>query len=211
MGLFSLFRRPPHERSGFLLYGQAVATARHGWFYRDPAEPATRGLGVPDTRGLGVPDTRGLGVPDTLDGRFDVVGLHAILLIQRLRSDPDKEGAKLAQAVFDAMFADMDQNLRQMGVGDLSVGKKVKDMWNAFHGRAQAYEPALTACAPAALAVALQRNIWRDEAAEPTPAAARLAAHALACAAALGAQPLAALVAGQVRFPAPPEEDADAA
>ena len=72
-------------------------------------------------------------------GHF-LVGLHAALLIRRLRRDPDPRGAALAQAVFDAMFADMDINLREMGVSDLTVGKRVKRMWEAFHGRAQAYE-----------------------------------------------------------------------
>ena len=62
-----------------------------------------------------------LGVPDTLDGRFDLIALHAFLLIHRLQDAPEP-GPALAQAVFDAMFRDMDQNLREIGVGDLSVG-----------------------------------------------------------------------------------------
>jgi cytochrome b pre-mRNA-processing protein 3 len=189
MGLFSLFRRKPHERTGFLLYGQAVAAARDPWFYGT------------------------LGVPDTLDGRFDTVGLHAILLIQRLRTDPDPVGQTLAQAVFDAMFADMDQNLRQMGVGDLSVGKKNRAMWEAFHGRARAYEPALAAGDSAALGVALLRNIWRQEPNPEAPAAAvsALTVHALATARALAAQPLAGLLRGEARFPPTPGQVADAA
>lgn len=189
MGLFSLFRRKPHERRGFVLYGQAVAAARDPWFYRR------------------------LGVPDTLDGRFDLVGLHAVLLIQRLRTDPDPAGRALAQAVFDAMFADMDQNLRQMGVGDLSVGKKNRAMWEAFHGRARAYEPALAAGDGAALGVALLRNIWRQEPNPDAPAAAvsALAVHALATGRALAAQPMAGLLQGEVRFPPTPGEMDDAA
>src|SRR3954454_16241388 len=100
MGLSALFRRKPHERAGFQLYGAAVAAARDPWFFGP------------------------LGVPDSLDGRFDLVGLHVALLIRRLRRDPDPRGAVLAQAVFDAMFADMDINLREMGVSDLAVGKR---------------------------------------------------------------------------------------
>jgi cytochrome b pre-mRNA-processing protein 3 len=192
MGLFTLFRRKPHERAGFELYGAAVAAARN-------------------------PDLfRALGVPDTLDGRFDLVGLHVALLIRRLHRDADPLGRELAQAVFDAMFADMDVTLREMGVGDLSVGKRVKRMWEAFHGRARAYEAALDAGDRPALAVALARNVWRGAAPgmagdAPGPAAFRLAALAEAQDAALAGQPLPDLAAGRVRFRAATEfADAEA-
>ena len=101
----------------FALYAAAVAAAREPWFYQ------------------------ALGVPDTLDGRFDLVALHAFLLIHRLQAAPDP-GPALAQAVFDAMFSDMDNNLREIGVSDLRVGKRVRAMWEAFHGRAKAYASA---------------------------------------------------------------------
>ena len=147
-------------------------------------------------------------MPDSLDGRFDLVGLHVALLIRRLRRDPDPRGAVLAQAVFDAMFADMDINLREMGVSDLAVGRRVRAMWEAFHGRAQAYEAAVEAGDAAALAAALQRNVWRAEG-EASAAAGLLAAQALRVAAALAEQPIAALLRGEARFPAP-EVPADA-
>jgi cytochrome b pre-mRNA-processing protein 3 len=188
MGLLALFRRRPHERAGFQLYGAAVAAARDPWFFG------------------------GLGAPDSLDGRFDLVGLHVALLIRRLRTDPDKRGAALAQAVFDAMFADMDLNLREMGVGDMVVGKRMRRMWEAFHGRAHAYEAALDAGDGAALAEALQRNVWRAEPGDGDPphAARALAAQAMRAAAALAEQPFAALLRGEAHFPAP-ERPADAA
>ena len=175
MGLLGLFGRKPHERAGFDLYGAAVAAARQPRFFAE------------------------LGGPDTLDGRFDLVPLHVALLIRRLRRDPDVAGPKLAQAVFDAMFADMDVNLREMGVGDLVVGKRVKRMWEAFHGRAAAYEAAVDAGDAAALAAALARNIWRGEP-PPAGAAAQLAAHALAVAELLAPQPMATLKRGQALF-----------
>jgi len=183
MGLFALFRRKPHERTGFELYVAAVAAARDPWFFNP------------------------IGAPDTLNGRFDLVGLHVALLIRRLRRDPDPRGPELAQAVFDAMFSDMDINLREMGVGDLAVGKRVKRMWEAFHGRARAYEAALDAGDPMALAAALLRNVWRQEPGEgePPAGAQRLAAHAMTTAAALEAQPLEALLQGRLRFPRPVE------
>ncbi|SDC27373.1 ubiquinol-cytochrome C chaperone family protein [Belnapia rosea] len=185
MGLLALFRRKPHERTGFELYGAAVTAARDPWFFGP------------------------LGVPDTLDGRFDLVGLHVALLIRRLRTDPDPLGAALAQAVFDAMFADMDINLREMGAGDMSIGKRVKRMWEAFHGRCLAYEAALDSGDEAALAAAIERNVWRSEAAARDPAL-RLARHAFRSAEALATQPLASLRRGEPPFPAP-SEPADAA
>ncbi len=172
MGLFGLFGTR-HERAGFELYGAAVRAARDAWFYA------------------------ALGVPDTLDGRFDLVGVHVFLLIRRLRPLP-APGPALAQSVFDAMFHDMDVNLREMGVGDLSVGKKVRAMWEAFHGRAVAYEAAMADADVDRLAVALRRNIWRDEGFEGE--ARQLAEIVLARDAALARQPLAELSAGKATF-----------
>lgn len=174
MGLLSMFRRRPHERAGFELYGAAVAAARA------PALFAS------------------LGIPDTVEGRFDLVSLHVALLIRRLRTDPDARGPALAQAVFDAMFADMDLNLREMGVGDLSVGKKVRQAWEAFHGRALAFEAALDSADAAALPAALARNVWRGE--PPAGAAERLAAVARAQAAHLAGQGIDALAAGRATY-----------
>ena len=176
MGLFGLLRRRPHERAGFELYSAAVNAARQPAFFD------------------------GAGVPDTLDGRFDLVSLHVALLIRRIRRDADPRAKDLAQAVFDAMFADMDVNLRELGVGDLAVGKRVKLMWEAFHGRAAAYEAALEAGDGAALEAALERNVWRGAA--PDGGAAKLARHALAVDAALAKQDFAALAAGRAEFPA---------
>ncbi|MGX9965382.1 ubiquinol-cytochrome C chaperone family protein [Roseomonas sp. F4] len=175
MGLLGFFTRKPHERAGFELYAAAVGAARRPGFFA------------------------GLGAPDTLDGRFDLVSLHVALLIRRLRRDADPDGPKLAQAVFDAMFADMDVNLREMGVGDLVVGKRVKRMWEAFHGRAAAYEAAVDAGDAPALEAALTRNIWRGEA-PPEGAPARLARYSLAVAAALAPQQIDAFRRGHARF-----------
>jgi cytochrome b pre-mRNA-processing protein 3 len=175
MGLLGLFSRKPHERAGFALYGAAVGAARHPYFFAQ------------------------LGVPDTLDGRFDVVALHVALVIRRLRRDPDARGQKLAQAVFDAMFADMDVNLREMGVSDLAVGKRVKRMWEAFHGRAAAYEAALDAQDLPALAEALARNVWRGE--TPEGAADALAARAAVLDGVLAGLPFAPLLAGELTLP----------
>ena len=174
MGFLGLFGRRRHDRAGFGLYGAGVAGARDAYYYEE------------------------LGVPDTLDGRFDIIGLHAFLLIRRLRSLP-APGPALAQAVFDAMFSDMDLNLREMGVGDLSVGKRVRAMWEAFHGRAQAYEAALATGDTAALATALARNVWRGAAGPPGSAEA-LARIAATQDAHLATLPLERFLAGEVGF-----------
>lgn len=177
MGILAMFRRRPHERAGFELYGAAVGAAR---------TPALFAV---------------LGVPDTVEGRFDLIALQVGLLISRLRKDGDPRGPALAQAVFDAMFSDMDQNLREMGVGDLSVGKKVREAWEAFHGRALAYEAALDSADDAVLAEALGRNVWRSAAPPSADAPARLAAVARAGATHLAGQGIDDLVAGRVTFP----------
>src|SRR5271166_5584648 len=73
------------------------------------------------------------GVPDSLDGRFESIALHVFLALRRLRHGGDAE-APLGQALFDRMFEDMDGSLREIGVGDLSVGVKVKEMARALYG-----------------------------------------------------------------------------
>jgi cytochrome b pre-mRNA-processing protein 3 len=95
------------------------------------------------------------------------------------------------------MFQDMDVNLREMGVGDLSVGKRVRAMWEAFHGRASAYEAALDDADPSLLVAALARNVWRGG---PADGAAALAMAARRQDAALAAQPVEAFAAGRAAF-----------
>ena len=93
------------------LYGAIVAAARQPGFYRDWA------------------------VPDTVDGRFEMIVLHMYLVLDRLKPEPEP----LRQALTDLFFTDMDRSLREMGVGDLGVGKKVRKMAEAFFGRIAAY------------------------------------------------------------------------
>ena len=136
-----------------------------------------------------------LGVADTLDGRFDMIVAHIILVLRRLKGDK-----VLAQALFDAFFADLDQSLREMGVGDLTVPKKVKAMSQAFYGRIDAYGPALDAGDTDALAIAVEHNISRSEAEAPRPEAKRLAAYLMVQRDALTAQKDDALHAGNIVF-----------
>lgn len=85
-----------------------------------------------------------LGVPDTVDGRFDMIVLHAMLVLRRLRGQ-GAAAENRGQELFDLMFRDMDQSLREMGVGDMSVGKHIKRMAQAFYGRAERAEAGLDA------------------------------------------------------------------
>jgi cytochrome b pre-mRNA-processing protein 3 len=99
-------------------------------------------------------------VPDSLDGRFDMMVLHMFLVLDRLRSF-GSEGDTLRQALTDRFFAEMDSALREVGVGDLSVGKKVRKMAEAFFGRATVYTTAMAA-GETAMVNALARNIYAE-------------------------------------------------
>jgi len=136
------------------------------------------------------------GAPDTVDGRFDVIVLHAILLIRRLR-EGGEEPKRAAQLMFDILFDDMDAALREMGTGDLSVGKKIREMGEAFYGRASAYEDALRDENAGALAQAIERNMFDADGETPGPAATRLAAYAIDSARLLAGQEPRALLDGQ--------------
>lgn len=175
MAFFGLLGRGKYERRGFELYTAAVTAAREPYYYTE------------------------LGVPDTLDGRFDLVGLFASLLIRRLRNMP-APGPAVAQAVFDAMFSDMDFNLREMGVGDMTVARNVRAMWEAFHGRALTYEAALDDPNPARLDSAIIRNVWRGA---DAPGVAGLAAIIRQQMDVIERTPADDLLAGRVSFVAP--------
>jgi cytochrome b pre-mRNA-processing protein 3 len=102
------------------------------------------------------------GVADTMDGRFDVLSLHVALLMARL-GQKGAQGRKLAQALFDTMFRDIEFTLRETGVGDLGVPKHMAKMMKAFNGRVHAYHQALKANDNVALETAIARNIYRME------------------------------------------------
>jgi cytochrome b pre-mRNA-processing protein 3 len=136
-----------------------------------------------------------LAVPDTVDGRFDMIVLHLFVLLERLRGS-GQDHAELRQGLTDAFFKDMDRSLREMGVGDLSVGKKVRMMAEAFYGRMTAYTEAVAA-GETALAAAFNRNIYAGENAE---AAASLARVTLAARKTLEARATERVIAGSVNW-----------
>jgi len=173
MPLASLFRRNPHRAPAHALYGAIVARARDPAFFL------------------------ALSVPDTLDGRFELIALHAFLVLNRLKADHAATAA-LGQELFDTMFADLDRGLREMGAGDLGVGRRVKEMAKGFYGRIVAYDQGL-AEADDALAAALRRNLY-GTVAPPEEAVVAMARYARREAAALAAQPLNDLLSGKVKF-----------
>jgi cytochrome b pre-mRNA-processing protein 3 len=145
-----------------------------------------------------------LGVPDTLDGRFELICLHAFLYLRRLQGEKPPAAA-LAQRFVDTMMTDFDRSLREIGTGDLSVGRQVKRMAEAFYGRVRAYGDGLDGD-DAALAAALARNLYGTVPAAAETAPERLARMSLYLrreVADLAAQQTADLVAGKIRFAAP--------
>lgn len=106
-------------------------------------------------------------VPDTLDGRFDIIVLHLCLVLERLGDTrADEELGEFSRYLQECFFADMDRSLREMGVSDTGVGKRVKKMAEAFYGRQQSYGN------EAVLAEALKRNVYRDESVDAATLAA---------------------------------------
>lgn len=173
--IFQLLRGARRRRTIDALYGAIVAQARHPVFYRD------------------------FGVPDTVEGRFEMIVLHIVLLVRRVRSEPAHIRA-LGQGVFDRFCVDMDHNLREMGVGDLAVPKRMQGIGEAFYGRAQTYDRVLGSDGPEALAATLARNVF---AADELSGARRLAAYVAMAERHLARQEGPGLTAGTLDFPAP--------
>ena len=146
------------------------------------------------------------GVADTLDGRFDLIVLHVVPLMRRLRQC-DEAGRQMSQALFDVMFDDMDQSLREMGVGDLRVGKRVKQMARAFYGRAKAYDEAFDQAPGAerrrAIAEALERNVF-NKAPPPAARVEAMVGYVETLLDALDGHSPAALLGGEVGLPPVP-------
>ncbi len=172
-----LFRRRAEDAPA-RAYAAAVAQARRPEFYS------------------------ALGVPDTLDGRFDMIVLHVFLVLHRLRGQ-GRAADDLGRRLNEALVADMDASLRELGVGDLAVPKRIKEMVNGLWGRIGAYERALADPGPRPLEIAVENNVY-GTALETKPEHVRaMAAYVRREAAALSAQPLDSVLAGNVTFDAP--------
>ncbi|MBV9511586.1 MAG: ubiquinol-cytochrome C reductase, partial [Caulobacteraceae bacterium] len=115
-----LFQPSSERLAGQALYEAAIRQARQPALYAD------------------------LSAPDTTEGRFELYTLHVVLVLHRLKGLGGQAG-RISQALFDAYIRALDDALREMGVGDLSVGKKMRKLGEAFYGRAKAYDAALDA------------------------------------------------------------------
>lgn len=124
-------------------------------------------------------------VPDTLDGRLELMMLHGALAMIRMRADP--ANAPLSQAFADALFQQFDDGLREAGVGDTAVPKRMHKIAGKFYGRLDAYSAALAAGDSVALPAALHRNVFEGR---DSPFVEILAAHMAATAALHAASPL---------------------
>lgn len=139
-------------------------------------------------------------VPDTPLGRFEMLSLHMFLFQHRLRGEAGAS-RELAQILIDEFFYDVDHSLRELGIGDLGIPKRMKKLARMYYGRTAAYADALERGDAEALAAALARNVRPDEAAWPEAPA--LAAYVLHADKALATQESAMIRAGRIAFPAP--------
>ena len=141
-----------------------------------------------------------LGVPDTIDGRLEMIFLHLVLLFHRLRRDGEA-GQELTQRVFNRFVTDMDRSLREMGVGDLGVPKRMKAIGQSFYGRLEAYGMTIANGDRNGLANSLERNLWPEgPVSDKMPT---LAVYAERGAAMLHGQQFAAISGGALSFPHP--------
>ena len=168
------FRRNSENRSIGVLYGAIVAQARLAAFYTHYR------------------------VPDTVQGRFELIVLHLVLVLSRLGRE-QSDGRRLGQKLFDKFCRDLDDNLREMGVGDLAVPKKMRRFGEAFYGRQAAYLAALAAADDRELEKALARNIFQVDGSDES--AALLARYAHAALEQLDTQDERAVLCGEVTFP----------
>lgn len=156
------------------LYGAVVTGARNPMFYWN------------------------MRVPDTPEGRFELVALHLFLALERVK-DQGEAGQALAQRTIETFVTDMDDCMREMGVGDMVVSKKVKRAAAAFYERSRLYRAALGDEGDAALIRAIEASI-EPAVSQPVDAPA-IAAYMRAAQLAIAAMPLDALAEGQVSFP----------
>lgn len=173
MRLNQLFSPRPAVVAGRKLYAAAVAQARAPAFYT------------------------AMGAADTVEGRFELYTLHVVLLLRRLKGQGGAS-AEVSQGLFDAYVRSLDDALREMGVGDLSVGKKMRKLGEAFYGRVKNYDEALDALPDRApLAAVLGRTVLMGDAARAAP----FVDYALAAMQGLDSQPVDELLQGEPAWP----------
>ena len=173
--ILTAFRRLRQDRNIHALYGAIVAQARLPAFYA------------------------AYGVPDTVEGRFELIVLHLVLFLNRLAQGA--AAAAAGQQLFDVFCRDLDHNLREMGVSDPAVPRKMRDFGEAFYGRQAAYRAALAASQGEELEKAFSRNIFAVGGVDNR--AVRLARYARALIERLAIESEDELLAGKAVFPSP--------
>ena len=176
MLLDRLFRPRPARAIGQTLYQRVVDQSRTPALYAD------------------------IGAPDTVEGRFEIYSLHIVLLLERLRGHGE-EAAEVSQALFDTYVKSLDHALREMGVGDLSVGKKMRKLGEAFFGRVKSYQAAFAALPEETpLKALIGRTVYAEA---ETDRSQDMAAYVLAQRDHLNSQAGAVFLAGDVDWRAP--------
>lgn len=166
--IFNLFRKSTAPDAAYEAYRSIVAQSRQPRFYAE------------------------WGVPDTVTGRFDMISIHLTLLLRRLQGE--SAAREFTQALVDLFFRDMDRSLREMGVTDLGVPRKVKAMGNIFYGLVAALSDALGTGDPAEVESVLLKNIFS----EAPNGAGPLATYLLAEAQRLAGEATPLLIAGHI-------------
>jgi cytochrome b pre-mRNA-processing protein 3 len=175
--IFGLFRKKAHQATVALLHEAIVAQSRLSALYLPP-----------------------FGAADTFEGRFEILTLNAGLVLSRLSSLPEP-GPEIAQALADAIFTRFDDALREKGVSDVGVPKKMKKLARAFMGRGAAYARAIDE-GEDALAAALSRNVLAGEGAGGQDSGRAFAHYVLDAKARLDAAPIEVFLRGEAPFPA---------
>lgn len=171
--LARLFRSNPAKAAGRNLYDAVTKQARQPAFYAD------------------------LGAPDTVEGRFELYNLHIVLLLRRLRGEGPMAG-ETSQELFDTYVSSLDDTLREMGVGDISVGKKMRKLGEAIYGRVKNFDSAVDPEGGEDLSVLLTRTVYAGQASDGM---AELETYVRNAMDALAAQPLDEILEGRPAWP----------
>jgi cytochrome b pre-mRNA-processing protein 3 len=175
--IFGLFRQKNHNRAIVdRQYASLTSAARVPFFYTD------------------------LDVPDTVMGRFEMLSVVMILFFRRTAKSATS-GQELAQEIIDAFFQDIDHSIRELGIGDQAVPKRMKKLAGMFYGRLEAYGNAIEAGDAPALSAALRRNFYPSGA--DAPAMDGLGHWMLQAQAALAAVPEDDIARGMLMLPEP--------
>lgn len=177
MGLFDIFMAPPTDldHSVAAVYDAVMRQSRAPELYLHMA------------------------VPDTADGRYDLLAVHMHMVLRRIK-DRNETAQRMGQKLFDTLFLDMDTQLREMGIGDMGIGKRIKKMAQGFFGRMKSFDEGLAVDDNGALMAALERNVYRHGVPDDATVLPRLAAYVRAQHDNIAGQAIDDILAGSITF-----------